>query len=303
MNEHRYKDLLFKKVKDESEFKNILVQNDIKLDIPKDKHLNVSDVYLVYKNEKFISMIGRYKQYTINTSYKFTMEDYVNIWTWKERDDDLQDFKGQSNPSFFSFCELFIFDNIEYETFFNIILSEKLLVKDYKSLLLIFIVYESMIIDKMNLFENIIREYLKKNNINVDILKRIKVFLSKYKKRNMKKKQEESKNVIICENNCNCTKLSNIDNFVADVVITDSSQYSVALTFNKENIKPIIITTKGINDLSSKISETAQHKMKIPVVEDPVLARAIYDCYCIHSEIPPSLYKAVKEIYNYINPN
>jgi len=85
----------------------------------------------------------------------------------------------------------------------------------------------------------------------------------------------------------------------ADVVITNPTQYAVALKYEQEKSDAPIVVAKGINFLAIKIKEIA-NESKIPIIEDPALARALYDQVEVDEQIPESLYKAIAEIFTFI---
>jgi flagellar biosynthetic protein FlhB len=85
----------------------------------------------------------------------------------------------------------------------------------------------------------------------------------------------------------------------ADVVITNPTHYAVALKYKKNEQTAPIIVGKGIDFLAVKIKEVAREH-KIPIVENPVLARALYSQIEIDQEIPQEFYKAIAEIFTYI---
>jgi flagellar biosynthetic protein FlhB len=85
----------------------------------------------------------------------------------------------------------------------------------------------------------------------------------------------------------------------ADVVITNPTQYAVALKYDNEKADAPIMVAKGINFLAVRIKEIAL-KSKVPIVEDPVLARALYEQLEVEEQIPESLYKAIAEIFTFV---
>ena len=85
----------------------------------------------------------------------------------------------------------------------------------------------------------------------------------------------------------------------ADVVITNPTHYAVALKYdNKVNTAPKIVA-KGIDFLAIKIKDIAKEH-NIPIIENPSLARSLYDQIEIDREIPGEFYKAMAEIFSYI---
>ena len=85
----------------------------------------------------------------------------------------------------------------------------------------------------------------------------------------------------------------------ADVVITNPSHYAVALKYDNEKSDAPLVLAKGINFLALRIKDIALQS-KIPIVEDPVLARALYDQVEVEQEIPEGLYKAIAEIFTFV---
>ncbi|MEA3383257.1 MAG: flagellar biosynthesis protein FlhB [Campylobacterota bacterium] len=85
----------------------------------------------------------------------------------------------------------------------------------------------------------------------------------------------------------------------ADVVITNPTHYSVALKYDDKKSNAPIVIAKGIDYLALKIRDIARES-NIPIIEDPALARAIYDQVEIDQEVPDVFYKAIAEIFTYI---
>ena len=85
----------------------------------------------------------------------------------------------------------------------------------------------------------------------------------------------------------------------ADVVITNPTHYAVALKYDKEKSAAPIVLAKGIDFLALKIKDIARQS-DIPIIEDPALARAIYEQLEVEQEIPEVFYKAIAEIFTYI---
>ena len=85
----------------------------------------------------------------------------------------------------------------------------------------------------------------------------------------------------------------------ADVVITNPTHYAVALKYSKEQSNAPLITAKGINFLAIKIKDIAREN-KVPIIENPSMARALYDQIELEQEIPSEFYEAVAEIFTYV---
>lgn len=86
----------------------------------------------------------------------------------------------------------------------------------------------------------------------------------------------------------------------ADVVIVNPQHYAVALRYQQggQSAAPQLVA-KGVDLMALKIREVAQTH-RIPVVETPVLARAIYYHTQLEQEIPEGLYRAVAQVLAYI---
>ncbi|MBN1571477.1 MAG: flagellar biosynthesis protein FlhB [Acidobacteria bacterium] len=85
----------------------------------------------------------------------------------------------------------------------------------------------------------------------------------------------------------------------ADVVITNPTHYSVALSYKMETMDAPKVVAKGVGFLALKIRELAQEH-GIPLVENKPLAQTLYKSVEIGESIPGNLYKAVAEILAYI---
>ncbi|MBP9490345.1 MAG: flagellar biosynthesis protein FlhB [Aliarcobacter sp.] len=85
----------------------------------------------------------------------------------------------------------------------------------------------------------------------------------------------------------------------ADVVITNPTHYAVALKYdNKVDSAPKIVA-KGIDFLAIKIKDIAKEN-KIPIIENPALARSLFEQIDIDREIPSEFYKAMAEVFSYV---
>jgi len=84
----------------------------------------------------------------------------------------------------------------------------------------------------------------------------------------------------------------------ASVVITNPTHYAVALQYERGMAAPLCLA-KGADVIAAKIREiAAEHR--IPIVENPPLARALHATVEVDQEIPPEHYKAVAEVIGYI---
>lgn len=84
----------------------------------------------------------------------------------------------------------------------------------------------------------------------------------------------------------------------ADVVVTNPTHFAVALAYKAGMGAPKVVA-KGVGEVALKIRElAAEHR--VPLVETPPLARALYKHADLDSEIPGALYAAVAEVLAYI---
>jgi flagellar biosynthetic protein FlhB len=84
----------------------------------------------------------------------------------------------------------------------------------------------------------------------------------------------------------------------ASVIITNPTHYAIALQYERGMNAPVCLA-KGIDNIALKIREVAAEH-RIPVVENPPLARALHATVEIDEEVPPKHYKAVAEVIGYV---
>lgn len=85
----------------------------------------------------------------------------------------------------------------------------------------------------------------------------------------------------------------------ASAVITNPTHYSVAIKYDMETMNAPIVVAKGADLVALKIREVAKEN-KVPIIENPPLARALYSQVDIEQEIPPEHYKAVAEVITFV---
>jgi len=85
----------------------------------------------------------------------------------------------------------------------------------------------------------------------------------------------------------------------ADVVITNPTHYAVALKYDLEAMDAPVLVAKGADQIALRIREVAAEH-DITVVENPPIARALYDNVELDQAIPAEHYKAVAEIIGYV---
>jgi flagellar biosynthesis protein FlhB len=84
----------------------------------------------------------------------------------------------------------------------------------------------------------------------------------------------------------------------ADVVITNPTHFAVALKYDDGMDAPQVIA-KGVDEVALRIREVAKEH-KVEIVENPPLARSLYDLVEIDQSIPQELFKAVAEVISYV---
>ena len=84
----------------------------------------------------------------------------------------------------------------------------------------------------------------------------------------------------------------------ATVVITNPTHFAVALKYERGMAAPVCVA-KGQDNIALKIREIAGSS-KVPIVENPPLARVLFATVDIDQEIPAEHYKAVAEVIGYV---
>lgn len=85
----------------------------------------------------------------------------------------------------------------------------------------------------------------------------------------------------------------------ADVIVTNPTHYAVALSYDQSTMKAPKVVAKGVDLVASNIRRVA-HEFEVPVVESPMLARAIYAHTELDEYIPAGLYLAVAKLLAYV---
>ncbi|MEJ2577011.1 MAG: flagellar biosynthesis protein FlhB [Gammaproteobacteria bacterium] len=85
----------------------------------------------------------------------------------------------------------------------------------------------------------------------------------------------------------------------ADVIVTNPTHYAVALRYDAERMRAPIVVAKGTELVAANIRRIgAAHA--VPVIEAPLLARAIYFNTELDEAIPAALYVAVAQLLAYV---
>jgi len=84
----------------------------------------------------------------------------------------------------------------------------------------------------------------------------------------------------------------------ADVVITNPTHLSVAISYNREAMDAPQIVAKGADHMAFRIREIAREH-QVPILENKSVARALYKLE-VGEQVPEDMFKAVAEILAYV---
>jgi flagellar biosynthetic protein FlhB len=85
----------------------------------------------------------------------------------------------------------------------------------------------------------------------------------------------------------------------ATVVVTNPTHYAVALEWNELEMEAPVVTAKGADLLAKRIRQLAQEH-GVPIMENPPLARTLYERVELDQAIPPNLYAAVAQVIAFV---
>jgi len=85
----------------------------------------------------------------------------------------------------------------------------------------------------------------------------------------------------------------------ADVVVTNPIHVAIALKYQHNKMKAPKVVAKGKRLVAAEIRRIAELNF-IPIVENPPLARGLYDVTEVGSYIPPTYYRAVAQILAFV---
>ena len=85
----------------------------------------------------------------------------------------------------------------------------------------------------------------------------------------------------------------------SDVVVTNPTEYAVALRYDEATMAAPRVSAKGRDLLALRIRQIAQQH-GVPIVQRPPLARGLYHACEVGDEIPPAYYRAVAEVLAYV---
>ena len=85
----------------------------------------------------------------------------------------------------------------------------------------------------------------------------------------------------------------------ADVVITNPTHFAIALKYDLGEMDAPVCIAKGVDHLAFAIRREAEEH-DVPIIENPPLARALYDTVELDEEIPTEHFKAVAEVIGFV---
>jgi flagellar biosynthetic protein FlhB len=85
----------------------------------------------------------------------------------------------------------------------------------------------------------------------------------------------------------------------ADFVLMNPTHFAVAIRYDEKTMRAPQVISKGADLLAMKIRDVAKHH-SIPVLQSPMLARALYANAELDQDIPATLYTAVAQVLAYI---
>jgi flagellar biosynthetic protein FlhB len=85
----------------------------------------------------------------------------------------------------------------------------------------------------------------------------------------------------------------------ADVIVTNPTHFSVAIKYEQDGDRAPIMVAKGTDELAMHIRKIAKAH-DIPIIESPMLARAIFYSTEPDNEIPSKLFMAVAQVLAYV---
>lgn len=85
----------------------------------------------------------------------------------------------------------------------------------------------------------------------------------------------------------------------ADFVVMNPTHFAVAIRYDEKTMGAPQVISKGTDLLAMKIRDIAKHNA-IPVLQSPMLARALYANSELNQDIPSSLYTAVAQVLAYV---
>jgi flagellar biosynthesis protein FlhB len=85
----------------------------------------------------------------------------------------------------------------------------------------------------------------------------------------------------------------------ADLVVMNPTHYAVAIQYDEGTMTAPRVVAKGVDLIALRIRDVAKEH-KVPVLQSPMLARALYAHTELDQEVPAALYTAVAQVLAYV---
>lgn len=85
----------------------------------------------------------------------------------------------------------------------------------------------------------------------------------------------------------------------ADVIVTNPTHFSVALRYDRKRDAAPTVVAKGVDEMALRIRELAREH-RVPLMEDPPLARALFRAVKVGQTIPERFYQAVATVLGHV---
>ncbi len=85
----------------------------------------------------------------------------------------------------------------------------------------------------------------------------------------------------------------------SDVIVTNPVHIAIAIRYKPNDMPAPIIVAKGKRLIAMTIKSVAETH-RVPIIENPLLARELYGSVTVGGEVPPLFYKAVAEILAFV---
>jgi flagellar biosynthetic protein FlhB len=83
------------------------------------------------------------------------------------------------------------------------------------------------------------------------------------------------------------------------VIVTNPEHVAIAISYDPDTMRAPQVVAKGLDHLAVRIRQLAR-KSSVPIVERPLLARALHRDVEVNQPIPQSFYRAVAEVLAYV---
>jgi flagellar biosynthesis protein FlhB len=85
----------------------------------------------------------------------------------------------------------------------------------------------------------------------------------------------------------------------ATVVVTNPTHFAVALQWDELAMEAPVLTAKGADLMAKRIRDVAKEH-GVPIMENPPLARTLYERVELDTPIPPTMYAAVAQVIAFV---